>query len=216
MGQQGLFYGKPIFHQFDGLVLTDKEILARLNLTDDDPLRMRIDPFSYGVSGPGVLSYGLGSMGYDLRLGCKFACYNAQSYVILDPLTVRDEMAKDRTLLLEITRAQDEKLTIGAGGFCLAESIEYLRIPEDCIALVLTKSTYARLGVCLNMTPLEPGWQGRPTIEITNFNALPVAVHPGQGVGQVVFLKASGIPSMTYAQRSGRYQGDTGLEVPKP
>ena len=161
------------------------------------------------VDGKRVLSYGLSSYGYDLRL--------AEPLALIEPVEAYiDPKQGDVSLqqrFLERTEGFDYIL-IPAKGFVLARSVEYLRIPPNVLGLVIGKSTYARAGLLVNATACEPGWEGHLTIELVNTTNRPLAVYPGEGICQIVFFEASPC-STTYADRGGKYQGQRGITLPR-
>lgn len=200
-------------------VLADHQIRHRLRLPDSDSRRMRIEPFADPTKVPGQVSYGLSHYGYDIRLGKNFLLFavGARTPLTLDACTMREMMP---TLLSNgtVTEYEDvDRLYLPPHGFALAESLERVRIPRDCMAQVLCKSTLARTGICLNMTPLEPEWEGVITLEIANLTPLFVCVHAGQGIGQIVFHVADGaMCASSYADKAhAQYQHQDGLTLPK-
>jgi len=192
---------------FPGL-LADFQIEARTRLGEGDPYRLVINPFTTEPCPEGVISYGLTSYGYDIRLGDKFLLFTDTAAVEVDP----KNMKRDRFVYTEGV----DSVLIPPNSFVLAESLEYVEIPRDCLAIVLGKSTYARCGINLNMTPLEPGWKGIITIEIANMTRLPARVYAKEGIGQVIFLSGSAKCLKSYADKKGaKYQNQTGLTLPR-
>ena len=187
-------------------MLADWEIIDRVNSGN-----LLIEPFSDGEKIPGVVSYGLTSYGYDLRLGEQFKIPNRLDSIALDPKNPQDA----RWESFGVPRFTP--LTIQPHGFVLAESLERLRIPRDCLAIVVGKSTYARLGLVVNTTPLEPEWEGVVTLELSNTTPLPLRVYPGEGIAQVVFYTCGqgGFCRRSYADKKGRYQNQTGVTLSK-
>lgn len=170
--------------------LTDRMIRQRMSLPAGHPLRLEIDPFVEYTKVPGRPSHGLGSMGYDLRLGRRFKYVDPVLLAqMADPAIDPMNMAAMESAGV-IRTLEAEVFTILPGGFVLAESMERVRIPRDCIATVFGKSTYARLAINLNMTPIEPTWKGIITIEIGNTSGFPARVHSGMGIGQMVIDRA--------------------------
>lgn len=166
---------------------------------------IRIEPFSPGKARPGAISYGLSSYGYDLRLGRRFrVCAPAHGGVI-------DPKAFDPKAFPE---EEGDVCVIPPNSFALAESVEWLEVPRDVLALCLGKSTYARCGIVVNATPLEPGWRGRVTLEVSNTTPLPAVVYAGEGICQVLFLRGEGPCRVSYADRRGKYQDQQGLTPP--
>lgn len=181
-------------------MLTDDDILHRVTLGNSDRKYLGITPFSpesvNTAEGRPIVSRGLSSCGYDFAVDPEWWVANERSDVVVDPLTIYDEQfGGDREFGRPFLHLRQGSVVLPPGGFALAFTTETFRIPEDCHAVVFCKSTWARCGIDLNTTPLEPGWEGRITIEITNQLPLAVRVHAGQGLGQVVlYPSASGRP----------------------
>jgi len=164
-------------------------------------------PFSAGVNGTGIISSGLSSAGYDLRLGANFRCYTGGPHHILDPLNLDPELWKNVR--------QDQFYMLEPRGFVLGESLEEITMPDDCLAIALGKSTYARVGVLCNTTPAEPGWRGKLTIEISNLTGSWVKLRVWHGICQMIFLRCEDRPEKTYADKQGKYQNQTGVTLAK-
>jgi dCTP deaminase len=164
-----------------------------------------LEPFVATSVRSGVISYGLGPYGYDLRLDRTYR-RPTSARAPLDPHQV--EEADFETL-------SEEVIVIPPGHFILGRSLEYFRMPKKVLGLVFGKSTYARCGVLVNVTPLEPEWTGFLTISIANCGARPAAVHPGQGIAQVIFLEGSDLPVMSYRDLNGKYNGQDEVTVAK-
>ena len=165
---------------------------------------VQIVPWSEPVSGGGVISYGVSSYGYDLRLGRKYAvCRQFATGGIIDPKHRYPDAWK------EIEDA--DHCIIPPNSLALAETVEWLEIPRDVIAICVGKSTYARIGIIANVTPLEPGWRGKVTIELSNTTPLPAKVYSGEGIVQVLFLRADRECETSYADKRGKYQDQSGL-----
>jgi dCTP deaminase len=158
------------------------------------------------ANGSRIVSYGLSSAGYDLRLNHKFKVCDQRFFAELDVKKL------DETLFIDVSA---ERLIIPPHGFVLAESVEHFAMPPDVLGLAIGKSTYARVGVVTNITPLEPGWSGILTIELSNTSPLPVAVYANEGICQVLFFQTDSMPDINYAQRSGKYNNQTGITLPK-
>lgn len=163
-----------------------------------------------------VISYGLSSYGYDVRLGDKFKVLRPISIdgyglhnVALDPLDPQDND------YIDITPTKDGSITIPPGGFLLGHTLEQIAVPNDVLIICLGKSTYARLGLVVNVTPLEPGWRGQVVIEISNTSTRPVKVYSGMGIAQFVFFRGNPC-EVTYADRHGKYQDQQGVTTAKP
>jgi dCTP deaminase len=167
--------------------------------------RVKIEPLADGTYRPGVISSGLTSYGYDLRLGRKFKVFTNAHCAIVDPKNFDPQSFVD---------IEADECLIPPNSFALAESLEHLEIPRDVLAICLGKSTYARIGIIVNVTPLEPEWRGKVTIEISNTTPLPAKVYAGEGIAQVLFLTADEVCRVSYADKKGKYQDQTGLTLP--
>lgn len=155
-------------------------------------------------SGP-VLSYGLSSYGYDIRVSRQFRIFTNLYGSVVDP------KAFDAKGLVEV---ESDVCLIPPNSFALGLSVESFRIPSNVLALCVGKSTYARCGIIVNVTPFEPGWQGRAVLEISNTSPLPAKVYANEGIAQVLFLEADGLCQLTYADRQGKYQGQQQITPP--
>lgn len=210
----------PPFEVPGGGPLCDTELLARYNLPDSDPARLRIDPWVGAQrdtlradGGPWVPGYGLGSYGYDVRLGCKFRSLlpgEPPHYDIIDPRDPDGIWGPVWQVPL------GESVTIPPHGVLLAETVETVRVPEDCVVIVLCKSTWARCFLNLNTTPLEPGWSGTVTLELANMAPRPIRIAAGDGVGQLVFFAGTAC-AVPYNKRrgGGRYQNQSEPTPPR-
>jgi dCTP deaminase len=164
-----------------------------------------IEPLSEPVSGGGIISYGLTSYGYDARLGWDFM----RPLMSQTPFDPRDKRAHEEYSPFRVLG--NGPVVIEPNSYILGETIETFHIPRDIVAVCLGKSTYARAGVIINVTPLEPQWRGKVTIEIANLGRRPVCVWPGQGIMQVVFLRADAVCQVSYADKRGKYQNQAGV-----
>jgi dCTP deaminase len=182
-------------------ILSDHEIAALC--TDEHPM---VDPFVPRQEGKP--SYGLGSCGYDLRLGGRFLVPLGGMNVVLDPI----DFPADHFRAIEA----DGTFELSPNSQVLAESVEWFNMPDDVCAVCWGKSSYARCGLLVNVTPLEPGWRGILTIELANVSPLPIRLHVGQGIAQVVFFRGSR-PRRTYSEKEagGGYQNQTGVTLPR-
>jgi len=184
---------------------------------------LKIDPFYDGKRSPGEISRGLSSAGYDLTLANEFMCLPSTLFVdttsIVEAATrtdlkfLLDPKDVDHSLFRECVH--DGPVWLRPHGFVLARSVEYLHIPREHIGLVFGKSTYARCGLVVNATPLEPGWHGHVTLELFNASPYFVRLYPGEGIAQVLFVKLSGLPEKDYSKRGGVYQGQVGVTLPR-
>jgi dCTP deaminase len=161
----------------------------------------------------GALSYGTSSFGYDMRVAEEFRIFNP-----LTTKTIIDPKNFDlNTMTVEAPLQRDETGTyiiLPPHSFCLSRSAEYWKIPDDILAIALDKSTYARCGIGTNITPLEPGWEGHVTLEIENKTPLPAKIYAGEGLIQVLFFRGPR-PAVTYRDKKGKYQGQTGITPAK-
>lgn len=183
------------------MVLSDREIYERVQ-----SYRM-IEPFLDHQVSDGVVSYGLSSYGYDFRVADEFKIFTNVHTSIVDPKQFDD--------LAFVDLVTDSACVIPPNSFVLARSVEYFRIPRDLISLTLGKSTYARCGILLNVTPFEPEWEGHATLEISNTTPLPAKVYANEGIGQIVFLRAEDVCRVSYADRHGKYQKQQGIVLPR-
>lgn len=161
-----------------------------------------IEPFLPGlvVSRPegNVISYGLSSFGYDVRLDRQFKIFTPTRQSLIDPKNFKSEC---------VDEIEADTCIIPPNSFALGRTMERFRIPPDVLCIAVGKSTYARCGVITNVTPFEPGWEGIPTLEISNTSPLPAKVYAGEGIVQVLFFQGDTAPQSNYAKRSGKYQG---------
>lgn len=155
--------------------------------------------------GSAIISYGLQSFGYDIRIGRQFRIFRMP----LDHSGIVDPKNFNPSLLQEF---EGDVCIIPPNSFALAASVEYITMPRNVTGIVLGKSTYARCGIVANFTPLEAGWHGNITIEISNTSSLPAKVYANEGFAQVLFFRGEE-PSISYADRSGKYQGQTGITM---
>src|SRR6202051_927560 len=169
-----------------------------------------IEPFEESLTrqtseGP-VISYGLSSYGYDLRVADEFKVFTNVYNAVVDPKAFDDRAFVD---------IKGSSCLVPPNSFALARSVEYFRIPRDVLTLCVGKSTYARCGIIVNVTPLEPEWEGHVTLEISNTTPLPARIYANEGLAQVIFLAATEPCETSYANRAGKYQGQRGITVPQ-
>lgn len=169
-----------------------------------------ITPFSESTSGNGVISYGLDHAGYCLRLGKIIYAFKNTFGTYVDPKMFRDQDYHKRVFDTREFEYGD-RIIIPANGYILGHSLEYLYIPPTIKGRCVGKSTLARCGIVINTTPLEPEWQGHLTIEIANNNPCPAVVYCGEGICQLEFERLDGRPAVTYADKGGQYQCQTGV-----
>ena len=165
-----------------------------------------IEPFVESQKREGVISYGLSSYGYDARVAPDFRVFTNVDSAIVDPKAFSADSFVTRTGPVCI---------IPPNSFALAHTIEYFRIPRDVLVICLGKSTYARCGIIVNVTPLEPEWEGQVTIEISNTTPLPAKIHANEGICQFLFLRGESAPEVSYADRRGKYMGQRGVSLPR-
>ena len=165
-----------------------------------------ISPFEKKQVREGKISYGLSSFGYDARVSNEFKIFTNVNSEIVDPKNFKPSNF--------VTKKTSECI-IPPNSFVLASTVEYFKIPKDVLVICLGKSTYARCGIIVNVTPLEPGWEGHVTLEFSNTTPLPAKVYANEGVAQFIFLKGNEKPEISYSDRKGKYMGQTGVTLPK-
>ena len=165
-----------------------------------------LDPFEERLVRDGKISYGLSSMGYDIRVTDEFKVFTNLKQAVVDPKQFNPDSFID---------FKGPVCTVPPNSFALARSVEFFRLPRSILGICLGKSSYARCGIVVNITPLEPGWEGHLTIEISNTTPLPARVYSFEGIAQVLFFEAGSIPEVSYADRKGKYQGQQGITLPK-
>jgi len=165
-----------------------------------------IEPFVENQVRQGVISYGVSSYGYDMRVADTFKIFTNVHSAIVDPKNFTATSFVDFT---------GEVCIIPPNSFALANSIEYFRIPRSVLTICLGKSTYARCGLICNVTPFEPEWEGHVTLEISNTTPLPAKIYANEGIAQVLFFEADEECETSYADKKGKYQAQTGITLPK-
>jgi len=165
-----------------------------------------IEPFVDRQNRDGAISFGLSSYGYDARVSPEFKIFTNVDNAIVDPKEFSDQSFVER---------ETDVCIIPPNSFVLARTVEYFRIPRDILVICLGKSTYARCGIIVNVTPLEPEWEGHVTLEFSNTTPLPAKVYANEGACQFLFLKGEGPPEVSYADRAGKYMGQRGVTLPK-
>ncbi len=165
-----------------------------------------IEPFEEKLVRRGVISYGLSSYGYDLRLSPTLYLLGETDEGIIDP------KAFDEAAMLR--RLEGETFLIPPHGYALGLVLEYLCLPRNVVGLVWGKSTYTRAGLMVNLTPLEPGWEGHLTLSMANQTARPLRLYAGEGIAQVLFWEGDEAPFLSYAERRGKYQGRRDIAPP--
>ena len=165
-----------------------------------------IDPFTENLKRDGVISYGLSSYGYDARVSREFKIFTNVDSAVVDPKDFSTQSFVDR---------ENDVCVIPPNSFALARTVEYFRIPRDTLVICLGKSTYARCGIIVNVTPLEPEWEGHVTLEFSNTTPLPAKIYANEGACQFIFLKGDKPCDVSYRDRSGKYQSQTGVTLPR-
>ena len=165
-----------------------------------------INPFSEKQVRQGVVSYGLSSYGYDLRVADEFKIFTNVNCTVVDPKNF-DERS--------FVPVNTEVCIVPPNSFALARSVEYFKIPRDCLTICVGKSTYARCGIIVNVTPFEPEWEGFVTLEISNTTPLPAKIYANEGLCQIIFFQSDEVCEISYADRKGKYQSLKGIFLPK-
>jgi dCTP deaminase len=165
-----------------------------------------INPFSEKQVREGVISYGLSSYGYDLRVADEFKIFTNVNSTTVDPKHF------DERSFVNIT---SDVCIVPPNSFALARSVEYFKIPRSILTICVGKSTYARCGIIVNVTPFEPEWEGFVTLEISNTTPLPAKIYANEGLCQIIFFESDEICETSYADRKGKYQAQKGIVLPK-
>lgn len=169
-----------------------------------------IDPFTDRqvryLNQANIVSHGLSSYGYDISVANEFKIFTNINSDVVDPKNF------SRSSFVDITT---DICTIPPNSFVLGRTVEYFRIPRNVLGICLGKSTYARCGIIVNVTPLEPEWEGHITLEFSNTTNLPARIYANEGAAQVIFLEADTVCEVSYRDRQGKYQGQTGVTLPK-
>lgn len=165
-----------------------------------------IEPFEPGQVREGVISYGVSSYGYDIRVADEFKIFTNVYSAVVDPKHF------DPASMVDF---KGEICVIPPNSFALARTVEYFRIPRQVLTVCLGKSTYARCGIIVNVTPFEPEWEGYVTLEISNTTPLPARIYANEGIAQVLFFEADEVCETSYADKKGKYQHQQTIELPK-
>ncbi len=165
-----------------------------------------IAPYTDGQRQDSVISYGLSSYGYDARVADEFMVFTNVNSAVVDPKAFDNDA---------FVRKKGATCTIPPNSFALARTVEYFRIPADVLVVCVGKSTYARCGIIVNVTPLEPAWEGHVTLEFSNTTPLPARIYANEGACQFIFLKGDSPCETSYAARRGKYQKQRGITLPK-
>ena len=165
-----------------------------------------IEPYVEAQRREGVISYGVSSYGYDARVADEFRIFTNVDNALVDPKNFSDQSFVER---------KTDVCIIPPNSFVLARTVEYFRIPRDVLVICLGKSTYARCGIIVNVTPLEPEWEGHVTLEFSNTTPLPAKIYANEGACQFLFLKGAESCETSYADRAGKYMKQTGVTLPR-
>ena len=165
-----------------------------------------IEPFAEAQKREGVISYGLSSYGYDLRVADEYRIFTNVNTTVVDPKNF------DARSFVEY---KGDICVIPPNSFALARSVEYFRIPRNVLTICVGKSTYARCGIIVNVTPFEPAWEGYVTLEISNTSPLPARVYSNEGLCQVIFLESDELCEVSYKDKKGKYQAQQGIVLPR-
>src|SRR6266568_3531337 len=165
-----------------------------------------IDPFAENQARTGVISYGVSSYGYDMRVAPEFRIFTNALSAVVDPKRF------DPKSFVEFA---GDVCIVPPNSFALARSVEYFRIPRNILVVTVGKSTYARCGIITNVTPLEPEWEGFVTLEISNTTPLPAKIYANEGIAQVLFFRGEEEPEISYKDKGGKYQSQVGVTLPR-
>ena len=169
-----------------------------------------IEPFEPGqvrhANGHRIVSYGTSSYGYDIRVSNEFKIFTNINSTMVDPKAFDEKSFVD---------FRGDVCIIPPNSFALARTVEYFRVPRNVLVVCLGKSTYARCGIIVNVTPLEPEWEGNVTLEFSNTTPLPAKIYANEGVAQVIFFESDEVCAVSYKDRGGKYQGQQGVTLPK-
>ena len=197
-------FGQIDFRKLPMTILADHQIRKLV----------KIEPFHENVKRAGRISFGVSSYGYDVRVGTRFKIFTptprSGGITVVDPKNFTDE------LFVEVDCDVNgcDHVIIPPNSFALCETMEYIEVPRDVLVICVGKSTYARCGLIVNVTPLEPEWRGKVTLEISNTTPLPARVYANEGIAQFVFFRASEPCEKSYADKGGKYQDQAGLTLP--
>jgi dCTP deaminase len=168
--------------------------------------RRMIEPFSESQVRDGVISYGLSSYGYDIRVADEFKIFTNINTTIVDPKRFDQQSFVD---------FKGEVCIIPPNSFALARTVEYFRIPRNILTICVGKSTYARCGIIVNVTPFEPEWEGTATLEISNTTPIPAKIYANEGIAQVIFFESDEVCETSYADKKGKYQAQRSITLPR-
>ncbi|MCE9627757.1 MAG: dCTP deaminase [Candidatus Eisenbacteria bacterium] len=165
-----------------------------------------IEPYEEKQVRQGVISYGVSSYGYDIRVADEFKIFTNVMSTVVDPKNI------DPSTMVDF---KGPVCIVPPNSFALARTVEYFRIPRDVLTITMGKSTYARCGIITNVTPFEPEWEGYVTLEISNTTPLPAKIYANEGIAQVVFFKAESVCEVSYKDKGGKYQNQVGITLPR-
>ncbi len=165
-----------------------------------------IEPFVESQVRKGVISFGLSSYGYDIRIADEFRIFTNINNTIVDPKNFDERSLVD---------FRGEVCIIPPNSFALGRTVEYIRIPRNVMTICVGKSTYARCGIITNVTPLEPGWEGHVTLEISNTSPIPAKIYANEGIAQILFFESDEECETSYADKAGKYQAQRGVTLPR-
>ena len=165
-----------------------------------------IEPYEEKQVRQGVISYGVSSYGYDIRVADEFKIFTNVMSTVVDPKNI------DPASMVDF---KGEVCIVPPNSFALARTIEYFRIPRNVLTITMGKSTYARCGIITNVTPFEPEWEGHVTLEISNTTPLPAKIYANEGIAQVVFFEATDVCEVSYKDKAGKYQKQLGITLPR-
>ena len=165
-----------------------------------------IEPYEGAQVRKGVISYGVSSYGYDIRIADEFKIFSNLTGAVVDPKNF------DASMLYDF---KGESCLIPPNSFALGRTVEYFRIPRNVLTICVGKSSYARCGIITNVTPFEPEWEGFVTLEISNTTPLPARIYANEGIAQVLFFKGEEEPEVSYKDKKGKYQGQQGVTLPR-
>jgi|TARA_S200000501_G_scaffold57532_2_gene47774 dCTP deaminase len=165
-----------------------------------------IEPFVEKQTTDGAISYGVSSYGYDIRVSNEFKVFTDVYNTVVDPKSFDEK---------SFVTIIDDECIIPPNSFALARTVEYFRIPRSTVTVCVGKSTYARCGIIVNVTPFEPEWEGHVTLEISNTTPLPARIYANEGIAQVLFFEGDEECDISYADKKGKYQNQTGITLPR-
>ena len=169
-----------------------------------------IEPFEENTKRPGRVSYGVSSYGYDIRVGSVFKIFTNVNSEVIDP----KKFSEKSFVTVDCSAIGKDHVLIPPNSFALCETVEYVSIPRDCLAICVGKSTYARCGIIVNVTPIEPEWRGKITLEISNTTPLPAKLYANEGIAQLLFFRGAAPCQTSSADKKGKYQDQPGLTLP--